>query len=166
HGRPECRHALLSFAGARSDVVLATLLACVLTSGVAQTTAESLRSPATHAARLSERAAGDLEPFLDGLVPHALRSGDIAGAVIAVVADGKIVLAKGYGVSDLASGAPMSATTVIRPGSISKLFTWTAVMQLVEQGQLDLDADLNRYLDFVIPRSEERRVGKECRARL
>jgi CubicO group peptidase (beta-lactamase class C family) len=43
------------------------------------------------------------------------------------------------------------ATTLVRPGSVSKLFTWTAVMQLVEQGRIDLDADVNRYLDFKIP---------------
>ena len=42
-------------------------------------------------------------------------------------------------------------TTLFRPGSVSKLFTWTAVMQLVEQGKLDLDADVNTYLDFKIP---------------
>ena len=41
--------------------------------------------------------------------------------------------------------------TLFRPGSISKLFTWTAVMQLSEQGKLDLDRDVNEYLDFKIP---------------
>src|SRR5437762_6993297 len=41
--------------------------------------------------------------------------------------------------------------TLFRPGSVSKLFTWTAVMQLVEQGKLDLDRDVNTYLDFKVP---------------
>src|SRR5205085_10130818 len=41
--------------------------------------------------------------------------------------------------------------TLFRPGSISKLFTWTAVMQLVEQGKLDLDRDVNDYLEYKIP---------------
>ena len=41
--------------------------------------------------------------------------------------------------------------TLFRPGSVSKLFTWTAVMQLVEQGKLDLDKDVNTYIDFKIP---------------
>ena len=45
----------------------------------------------------------------------------------------------------------MPAQTLFRPGSVSKLFTWTAVMQLVERGKLDLDADVNTYLDFKIP---------------
>ena len=44
--------------------------------------------------------------------------------------------------------------TLFRPGSVSKLVTWTAVMQQVEQGKLDLDADVNRYLDFSIPAYE------------
>ena len=41
--------------------------------------------------------------------------------------------------------------TLFRPGSVSKLFTWTAVMQQVEQGKIDLDKDVNTYLDFKIP---------------
>jgi CubicO group peptidase (beta-lactamase class C family) len=97
-------------------------------------------------------AAADLEAFLDGLVQAQLEREDIAGAVIAVVKDGKVLLAKGYGFSDVAKRKAVSPTdTLFRPGSISKLFTWTAVMQLVEQGKLDLDRDVNDYLDFKIP---------------
>lgn len=91
----------------------------------------------------------DLEAWLDGYVPASLQRGDIAGVVVSVVKDGEILLGKGYGFADVASKRPMDAdTTLIRPGSVSKLFTWTAVMQLVEQGKLDLDADINAYLDF------------------
>jgi CubicO group peptidase (beta-lactamase class C family) len=94
----------------------------------------------------------DIESFLDGVMPLQLAREDIAGAVIAVVKDGKILFAKGYGYSDVAKRTPVSPeATLFRPGSISKLFTWTAVMQLVEQGKLDLDSDVNRYLDFKIP---------------
>jgi len=61
-------------------------------------------------------------------------------------------LAKGYGFADVQKKEPVSPeTTLFRPGSISKLFTWTAVMQQVEQGKLDLDRDVNDYLDFKIP---------------
>ncbi len=96
--------------------------------------------------------AADIESFLDGVMPLQLAREDIAGAVIAVVKDGKILFAKGYGYSDVAKRTPVSPeATLFRPGSISKLFTWTAVMQLVEQGKLDLDSDVNRYLDFKIP---------------
>lgn len=94
----------------------------------------------------------DLGPFFDGLIPYAIRRGDIAGAGIVVVRDGKIVLAKGYGYANLAArSAVIPDRTVFRPGSVSKLFTWTAVMQQVQAGKLDLDADVNTYLDFKIP---------------
>jgi CubicO group peptidase (beta-lactamase class C family) len=99
-----------------------------------------------------ELTAADLEQFLDERVPGRLEQGNIAGAAIVVVKDGKILLSKGYGFADVKSKRPMSPeTTLLRPGSISKLFTWTAVMQLVERGKLNLDHDVNEYLDFKIP---------------
>lgn len=101
----------------------------------------------------------DLEPWLDGFLPYALQRGDVAGAVVVVVKDGKILLQKGYGYADVAAHKPVDpARTLFRPGSVSKLFTWTAVMQLVEQGKLDLDADINTYLDFKIPPYEGKPV--------
>ena len=103
--------------------------------------------PAAHSL---ERA--DLEPWLDGLMPYAIERGDVAGAVVAVVKNGEVIFAKGYGFADVEKRKPVDAErTMFRPGSISKLFTWTAVMQLVEQGKLDLDHDVNDYLDFKIP---------------
>ena len=105
------------------------------------------RAPAAHAL-----THDDLEAFLDGFFPDALARADIAGAVVVVVKDGQVLLEKGYGYSDVQTRAPVDpARTLFRPGSISKLFTWTAVMQLVEQGKLDLDRDVNAYLDFKIP---------------
>jgi CubicO group peptidase (beta-lactamase class C family) len=96
--------------------------------------------------------ADDLNAWLDGYLPYALHSGDLAGAVVAVVKDGKILTERGYGYSDVATRAPVDPKlTLFRPGSVSKLVTWTAVMQLVEQGKIDLDADINQYLDFKIP---------------
>jgi CubicO group peptidase (beta-lactamase class C family) len=94
----------------------------------------------------------DVEAFLDGVVPIQLQKDDIAGAVVAVVKDGHVLLAKGYGFADMKTRKPVSVDdTLFRPGSISKTFTWTAVMQLVEQGQIDLDRDVNEYIDFKIP---------------
>lgn len=94
----------------------------------------------------------DAASFFDGLVPFAIRRSDIAGAVIVVVKDGNVLFAKGYGYADIAHRTPPSPDdTLFRPGSISKLFTWTSVMQLVEQGKLQLDRDINDYLDFKIP---------------
>ncbi|HJT81504.1 MAG TPA: serine hydrolase domain-containing protein, partial [Chthoniobacterales bacterium] len=99
-----------------------------------------------------ELTKADLETFLDALLPAQLQSRDIAGAVVAVVKDGQVLLAKGYGDADVAAKKPVVADqTLFRPGSISKVFTATAVMQLVEQGKLDLDRDVNEYLDFPIP---------------
>jgi CubicO group peptidase (beta-lactamase class C family) len=99
-----------------------------------------------------ELTRADLEAWLDGYLPYALDNGDIAGAVVVVVKDGQVLLQKGYGYSDIEKRTPVDpAETLFRPGSVSKLFTWTAVMQLVEQGKLDLDADVNQYLDFKIP---------------
>ncbi|WP_020400301.1 serine hydrolase [Kordiimonas gwangyangensis] len=96
--------------------------------------------------------ATDLEAWLDGYMSGALEQGDVAGAVISVVKDGKQLFSKGYGYADVATKRPMDASrTLVRIGSTSKLFTWTAVMQLVEEGKLDLDADVNTYLDFKIP---------------
>ncbi|MGB6307514.1 MAG: serine hydrolase domain-containing protein, partial [Steroidobacteraceae bacterium] len=90
--------------------------------------------------------------WLDGYLPYALHTGDIAGAVVAVVKDGAILTERGFGYSDVAKRSPVDPKlTLFRPGSVSKLFTWTAVMQLVEQGKIDLDADVNQYLDFHIP---------------
>ncbi|WP_375403599.1 serine hydrolase domain-containing protein [uncultured Sphingomonas sp.] len=94
----------------------------------------------------------DVDAWLDGFMPYALSSGDIAGAVAVVVKDGRILTQRGYGYADLASRRPVDPErTLFRPGSVSKLITWTAVMQQVERGRIDLDADVNRYLDFRIP---------------
>jgi CubicO group peptidase (beta-lactamase class C family) len=107
---------------------------------------------APHTSQAHALTEADLSAWLDGMMPLALGRGDIAGAVVVVVKDGQVLVAKGYGVADVKAGKPVdSARTLFRPGSISKLFTWTAVMQQVEQKKLDLDADVNTYLDFTVP---------------
>ena len=94
----------------------------------------------------------DLDPWLDGVMTYALQRGDVAGGVVVVVKDGQPLLEKGYGYADVAKKTTVSPeTTLFRIGSAGKLFTWTAVMQLVEQHRIDLDADVNQYLDFKIP---------------
>lgn len=94
----------------------------------------------------------DSEAWLDGFVPYALQRGDVAGAVVVVVKDGQVLLAKGYGYSDVSARKPVDPEkTLFRAGSVSKLYTWTAVMQLVEQGKIDLDKDVNTYIDYKIP---------------
>jgi len=95
----------------------------------------------------------ELEVFIDGVMAAQMEAYHIPGATISVVKDGKLFFAKGYGYADLGNRKPVIANqTIFRIGSISKLFTWTAVMQLAEQGKLDLNADVNTYLtDFKIP---------------
>lgn len=94
----------------------------------------------------------ELEAFVDGLIGGQLESNNVAGATVAIVANGELLLAKGYGYADVAEREPVNPTTTLfRIGSVSKLFTWTAVMQLVEEGKIDLNEDVNAYLDFEIP---------------
>ena len=94
----------------------------------------------------------DADAWLDGFMPYTLESNDIAGAAVVIVKDGQVLTQRGFGYADVAARKRVdAATTMFRAGSISKLFTWTAVMQLVEQHKIDLDADINQYLDFKIP---------------
>ncbi len=138
----------------RAALLLAPLAAALGAASPATAQAPATApAPATAAApRQGPTDPKELEAFLDGLMAAYLRDKHIAGATVAVVRDSALLLAKGYGYADLARRTPVDPrTTLFRIGSISKLFTWTAVMQLVEQGKLDLDADINRYLDFKIP---------------
>lgn len=127
-----------------SAVVAALTFASAPFSAVRATAAPAPSAPAMTRA--------DLDAFFSGLVPYALHRADIPGAVIVVVKDGKVLFAKGYGYADVATQRPVDpATTLFRPGSVSKLFTWTALMQLVQAGKVNLDADVNNYIDFKIP---------------
>jgi CubicO group peptidase (beta-lactamase class C family) len=140
---------------------LAALTAAAATAAGAAAPAQGLPEyqpvPGAYAVPVPERAGlrgrEDLEAFLDGIMHAHLRAQRVAGAVVAVVKDGQLYFAKGYGYADVENRLPVDpAKTLFRPGSTTKLFTWTAVMQLVEQGRLDLDADVNQYLtQFQIP---------------
>jgi CubicO group peptidase (beta-lactamase class C family) len=97
-------------------------------------------------------AQAEFEQFLDELIQPRLDKGVLSNVSVALVYNGKLVVNRGYGFADQASGQKLDPTQhLIRPGSVSKLLTWTAVMQLTEQGLIDLDADINTYLDFKIP---------------
>lgn len=103
--------------------------------------------PAGHKVEAVAIDPAELELFCDQFFPAQMEKLHIPGVSLIVVQDGKVVVAKGYGYADLATDNPMSAAaSVMRIGSVSKLFVATAVMQLVEQGKLDLDTDVNRYL--------------------
>ncbi|MGH9741241.1 MAG: serine hydrolase domain-containing protein, partial [Candidatus Acidiferrum sp.] len=114
-------------------------------------TAEAKPVLVTPAALAHPLEKADLETFFDGLIPLQMERSDVAGAAVLVMKDGQELLKKGYGYSDLAKKAPVDPdTTMFRLASISKLFTWVSVMQLSERGKLDIDADINNYLDFKI----------------
>ncbi|WP_225854966.1 serine hydrolase domain-containing protein [Micromonospora noduli] len=105
----------------------------------------------------------DVNAWLDGLLPAALDRTDIAGATVAVVDDGKIVTTRGYGYADTGAGGNAAVPVdpdrhLFRMGSVSKLVTATAVLQLVQDGKLDLDTDVKTYLDFELPLRYERAV--------
>ena len=139
-----------------SITILLTLGILLLAAGpaVAQ---QNLVAPGSSGLPLPSQPKGpadraELETFLDGLFAKEMEENHIAGAAVSVVKDGKLFFAKGYGYADLDNHIPVNPEqTLFRIGSVTKLFTWTAVMQLVEQGKLDLDEDINTYLDFHIP---------------
>lgn len=93
-----------------------------------------------------------LPAFIDGVMAQQLATREVAGAIVTIVHKGKIVLNRGYGFADVAAGKPVDPQrTLFRPGSVSKLITWVALMQQVERGKVDLDADANQYIDYRIP---------------
>ncbi len=104
--------------------------------------------------------AAEAEEFFDGVLDAQMRELNTAGAVVTLVRGDELLLAKGYGYADVENDIPVDAeSTLFRICSVSKLFIWTAVMQLVEEGRLDLNADLNNYLDGIeIPATFEQPV--------
>ena len=124
-------------------------VACVAAfSAVAAHAAAQTRSPL-------ELTADDVGNAIDPAMATWIGKHKGPGAVVVVVNRDGAVFAAGYGFSDIADKKPFTAdTTLVRPGSISKLFTAIAVMQLVAVGKLDLDRDVNGYIDFAIPTPE------------
>jgi CubicO group peptidase (beta-lactamase class C family) len=141
-------------------LAILTLAVCLTAATAGATPTSSLPTAPVH--RISTNGVApaggltdpaELEAFLDDLLTRQLAERHIPGASLAVVKDGRLFFAKGYGYANLEQRTPLVADqTLVRVGSIAKLFTWTAVLQLVEQGKLDLNADVNNYLaDFQIP---------------
>jgi len=95
----------------------------------------------------------ELEQYIDGVITEQMIANEIPGVTISVVKDGELIFSKGYGYADLGSMIPVSPdSTLFRIGSVSKLFVWTSVMQMVEKGELDLNENVNSYLEeFQIP---------------
>jgi CubicO group peptidase (beta-lactamase class C family) len=135
-------------------ILTLALLLSVIASAAAQTgeVAAGGRMPVSLNQAQGPTDAAEMEAFLDDLFTRQMEEYHIAGAAVAVVKDGQLFFAKGYGYADVENNIPVDAyQTVFATGSIGKVLTWTAVMQLAEQGKLDLDADVNTYLDFRVP---------------
>jgi len=111
----------------------------------------SFSAPAEEGQELS---AAQLGAFFDGAVRSQLINEDVAGATVSFVRDGEITFARGYGLAKVKAGKRVAAdSTLFRPGSVSKLFIWTALMRLSEEGKVDLNDDINKYLkEFKIPK--------------
>jgi|SRR5579859_84018 len=106
--------------------------------------------PVAPGARLSAGQAipaAELEAFVDGILSDAMAAEHIAGATVSVVQNGQVVLKKGYGFARLTPDRPVDPDrTLFRIGSISKTFTWIAVMKEVEAGRMRLNQPVNLYL--------------------
>ena len=132
----------------RSALLLLAALSGLPTLARAQAKTDS----AATASPRGLRSPAELEAYIDGFMATALKDKHVAGATVSVVKDGALYFAKGYGYADWDKQKPVDPErTLFRIGSISKLFTWTAIMQLAQEGKVDLDADINTYLDFKIP---------------
>jgi len=134
-------------------VLIAMLISVVVPVTTQRARAESDKSmPVASSQMQGPTDSTEMEEFLDDLLKKEMEENHIVGAAVSVVKDGKLFFAKGYGYADLDNKISVDPEqTLFKIGSVTKLFTWTAVMQLAEQGKLDLDADVNIYLDFQIP---------------
>jgi CubicO group peptidase (beta-lactamase class C family) len=93
----------------------------------------------------------DVEAFVDGFMAAHMDRLHVPGAAVVVVKDGEVLVEKGYGLSNLDTRTPVTPDTQFRAKSVSKTFAATAVMQLVEQGEVDLHADVASYLPGEAP---------------
>jgi CubicO group peptidase (beta-lactamase class C family)/ketosteroid isomerase-like protein len=104
----------------------------------------------------SAQSASGLGSLLDSVVPAAMAAERIPGAVVTVVRGGRVIFSKGYGFADVEARRPMTDSTIVRIGSISKVMTAVAVAQLIDRGRVHLDSNVNRYLRDLRIRSRYR----------
>lgn len=138
-------------------VVVALLASLSLLTACGSTSSSASLPPREPPAGKHQLTTEDVNAWLDGKLPDALKNGDIPGAVVSVVKDGQVVTTRGYGWADTGAsgGQPVAVDpqkSLFRVASISKIPTSIAAMQLVEQGKVDLDTDISAYLDFEIER--------------
>lgn len=91
-------------------------------------------------------SSDDFVALLDAEMPDLLERYGVSGTVVAHIAEGDVVWTKAFGLADSAQGTPMRPDMVFQFGSCGKVLTAWATMRLVEEGTVDLDAPVNRYL--------------------
>ena len=123
--------------------VLPIILLAALSANVAAQTARPISPPATSAS-----AAPVVPADLDAYVARTLQTFSVPGLSLSIVKDGRVVLTKGYGVRKLGEAAPVDAQTLFGIASNTKVVTATALALLVEQGKLEWDAPVIRYLPW------------------
>ena len=89
---------------------------------------------------------GYTKSYLSWLIPREMSRAEVPGLSIALVDDQRVVWSQGFGYADAERRIPATEQTIYGIGSVTKLFTATAVMQLAEQGRIDLDVPLARYV--------------------
>ncbi len=100
-------------------------------------------------------------------IDERMKEYNVPGASIAIIRNGEIVFAKGYGIANQMTGTTVNAHTLFQAGSISKPIAALAVIKLVEEGKLDLDEDVNLYLkSWKIPENEFTETEKVTLRRL
>ncbi len=130
-------------------LVIFLLLATTFLAGTSASTHAKQTETRSHPA-LSD--PDTLRVIVDEIMAGFMDSLNIAGASVSVVRDGQLFFSGGYGLADVRRRVTVDpGRTLFRIGSVTKLFTWTSVMQLRDAGMLDLDTDVNEYLDFMIP---------------
>jgi CubicO group peptidase (beta-lactamase class C family) len=109
----------------------------------------------TRPANVARNDLVSTQAYVTRLVQHEMALYKVPGLSLALVDDQRIVWAQGFGFADVEQGIPASAASLYRVGSISKLFTDTAVMQLAERGQLDIDTPIQSYLPALGPKAPQ-----------
>ncbi|MFI7549429.1 serine hydrolase domain-containing protein [Micromonospora sediminimaris] len=151
--RSPSRRVRIGAALATAVAVAATVVGCGTPQSAPAPPGSAPPAPAEPAAL----TGANVNAWLDGLLPAALARTGVAGASVAVVRDGETLTARGYGHADTGVGDAAAVPVdpdqhLFRVGSVSKLVTATAALQLVQSGKLQLDADIGEYLDFTVPR--------------
>ncbi|MEG3089243.1 serine hydrolase domain-containing protein [Sphingomonas sp. PB4P5] len=134
----------------RRGIAMPLSLALLASSAMPVTAQTSARASTAALAAITT-----LPAFIDGVMAQQIATREVAGAVVTVVQNGRVIMSRGYGYADVDRAIPVDpATTLFRPGSVSKLFTWVALMQQIERGNVSMDADVNQYIDFKVPAFE------------